>query len=349
MNRLLNVHNVFYGLSFLMLAAGLTAIISFFDLGGAVDRILKENMRSVEAAEKMASAVFRFSVVLSLSERHSRDSLEIEREVFNRTFLEACRDAENNLTIPGEKEIVDGIRDNYEKYASLSERYVTEPPSVSGELSFELSSISRTLRNQIDKLLDINRKAMTDASERAKRMARERSIWMILLSVIGLLATFYTQSFIQHSISMPLRDISRVLRRVNMSHYDLKVRRHFGEFEEISEQINDLIEKIAETASESRDARLHFHRIASALMESFQEPTLLFDLRKEMIFANRLARPIVIHAEAGKLLRRITDAIGAKEERVGVLMDGKTYFATIRTVETETFKTQGFLVRLETE
>jgi nitrogen fixation/metabolism regulation signal transduction histidine kinase len=190
---------------------------------------------------------------------------------------------------------------------------------------------------------------MMNASERAKRMARERSIWMILLAVIGLLATFYTQSFIRHSISMPLRDIGRVLRRINMGHFDLKVRRHPGEFEEISEQINDLIERIAETASEILDARLHFHRIASALMESFQEPALLFDSRQEMIFANRLARPMVIHSEAGNLLRRISDAIEAKEERIDVSMDGKTYFATIRTIETETFKPQGFLVRLETE
>jgi hypothetical protein len=98
---------------------GIYAVSLFAKLGGAIDVILRENFRSVlaaqhmkEAAERMDSALF-FSLVGE--EERGRRLYEQNLPVFR----ENLKIELNNITLPGEKELA-------EKTATLHDRYVKQ-------------------------------------------------------------------------------------------------------------------------------------------------------------------------------------------------------------------------------
>ena len=106
-----------YGASLIIVAVILAlAIVLLLRLGRASDAILQENYRSILAAEKMINDIERqdsgvLLILLNFQDlglREFRDS-----EV---SFLQWLGRAKDNITEPGEKELVDAIQQNYTQY-----------------------------------------------------------------------------------------------------------------------------------------------------------------------------------------------------------------------------------------
>src|SRR4051794_20836755 len=91
----------------LMVGLGLWAIVMFSRLGGNIDVILKENYRSVLAAEGMKEALERIDSALLFAiggeEKLAREQFDEYRPLFERN-LEI---EQGNITLPGEQEMAD--------------------------------------------------------------------------------------------------------------------------------------------------------------------------------------------------------------------------------------------------
>src|SRR5476649_2653089 len=109
---------IFLGLAplfILLVAMGLYAVTLFTHLGNRVDVILRENFRSVlagqqmkEAAERMDSALF-FSLV---GEEKRGRKLYVQNLP---AFRESLRIELGNITLPGEAELAEKVRQSHEK------------------------------------------------------------------------------------------------------------------------------------------------------------------------------------------------------------------------------------------
>src|SRR5262245_13308262 len=88
----------------IMVALGLWAIVMFSRLGGDIDVILKENYRSVLAAEGMKEALERmdssFLFAIGGHEEEAREQLAENRPLFDRNL----KVEQGNITLKGEQE-----------------------------------------------------------------------------------------------------------------------------------------------------------------------------------------------------------------------------------------------------
>jgi two-component system, NtrC family, sensor histidine kinase KinB len=106
-----------YGASLCIVAVILAlAIVLLLRLGRASDAILQENYRSILAAEKMINDIERqdsgaLLILLNFQELGLKEFRESEV-----SFLQWLGRARDNITEPGEKEVVEAIEHNYTQY-----------------------------------------------------------------------------------------------------------------------------------------------------------------------------------------------------------------------------------------
>ena len=121
-----------YGASLLLIIVVLSlAVVLILRLGRASESILQENYRSIQAAENMIDAVERqdSATLLILLGYERQGTAEFrENEIL---FLQWLGRAKDNITIPGEKEIIDNLEKSYTRYLSeisnLQFLYRSEP------------------------------------------------------------------------------------------------------------------------------------------------------------------------------------------------------------------------------
>ena len=113
----------------IMVGLGVWAIVMFARLGGRIDVILKENYRSVLAAEGMKEALERMDSSLLFAiggeEAQAREQFDEYRPMFERNL----KIEQGNITLPGEQEMADALAALRTRYYELAERFFALGPS----------------------------------------------------------------------------------------------------------------------------------------------------------------------------------------------------------------------------
>src|SRR5215510_4579279 len=117
-----------YGLLIIIiLAVSAWGIYHFVKLGRAIDVILVNNYKSIAAAENMKEALDRQdSVAIFFIAAHPQNARE-QFEANSRRFVHEFEIAANNITEPGESEIVADIRAKHQTYEQELESFLARP------------------------------------------------------------------------------------------------------------------------------------------------------------------------------------------------------------------------------
>jgi len=171
-------------------------------MGKVSQRILTDNYESVIAAQDMKESLERqdsaaLFVLLGEHQRASRQ-LHEHRQRFDAAFGRAA----NNITEPGEPEVIEAIRRERDGYYALFDAFLTEVGSLSAEDDINVAvseAIARRnsayftrlapafdrLRASCDRLLHVNQGAMLAKAEAAAGVAQR---WFLMtLTVAGVL------------------------------------------------------------------------------------------------------------------------------------------------------------------
>lgn len=128
----------YFGLFAIAAVLGLYGAKELSDLGPAVDIILKENYKSVLACQHMKEALERIDsgAVHLLMGATDLGNREIDENL--RRFAEALETELGNITLPGEGDLAQGVRDAFAQYdATLKKvRGTEEALSVRRETYF---------------------------------------------------------------------------------------------------------------------------------------------------------------------------------------------------------------------
>jgi two-component system, NtrC family, sensor histidine kinase KinB len=239
-----------YGASLILVVLVLAwAIFMLLRLGQASDSILRENYRSIQAAEHMIDAIERQdSAVLLYLLGYQQQGLKEFRE--NETaFLQWLGRARDNITIPGEKEIIDSIEQNYTTYLGEVGNLHLKGASHQGgaiNLYHELIlPLFRSTRDTCVKLREINHETMYAASNRAGQLSLQAvvslSVIGTLLVVIGVVVSF----FLARLISRPVTELKNAALQIAEGNYEVQVPvRGSAELALLADQFNQMVEKL---------------------------------------------------------------------------------------------------------
>jgi NtrC-family two-component system sensor histidine kinase KinB len=217
-----------YGAAILIIIVVLIwAFINLLKLGQASDAILKENYKSILAAENMIDAIERQdSATLLLLLGFPEEGLEQFRQN-EANFLQWFGRAKDNITIKGEEEIVDAIDQGYNLYlVNFSKLNLLRDSGIEQAVNFYHETLLASfisVRDACIGLRVINETTMFAASNRAKLVADRSIVSMVVVGLAALGLGLAFSLMLSNLLTRPVRQIMEGARKIAQGNYDVQI------------------------------------------------------------------------------------------------------------------------------
>ncbi len=220
-----------YGLACILMGLVVVwAVVNLVSLGRASDAILRENYRSILAAENMLSALERQDSAVLLILMGGAAEGEAQLRDGDAKFLQWLARAKDNVTISGEAKLIKSLESDYVRYrtqlAGLSARLARSRTGDAPDRKFYWDRVYPLfvgIRRACLHLRSLNEQTMYDASRRAARIAT-RAIWStIIVAALALFLALIFSFLLAHRISRPLGRFMKASRRIGEGDYQVQV------------------------------------------------------------------------------------------------------------------------------
>jgi two-component system, NtrC family, sensor histidine kinase KinB len=287
----------FGGLLLIILVVGGQGISRLTRLGGSIDVILRENYRSVIACERMKESVERIdsgALFVLLGEKEGGSSL-IDTNLPR--FAEALQTELDNITLPGEKERAWRIRDLFSRYQGLVKSLLSSgdaPFPARRDIYFgQLLPTFSAIKNSADEILQMNQKSMTDADERAKRLAASARWQMYVLLFAGIIIGLGFMLLAGRWILRPISLLTRSAEEIRRGNLDLVVPvASKDEVGALSEAFNQMAGAVREFRRSDRAKVYRYQKATQAAFSSLPEAVAVIDLDGQVEVATGPAKEI---------------------------------------------------------
>ena len=282
----------------IMIGLGLWAIAMFYRLGGNIDVILRENYRSVRAAEDMKEALERMDsaalfAIGGQEQRARSQSLE-----YRPKFEAALKVEQGNVTLPGEQELADDLTELYRQYGVLTDRLFAPLPDQGRErnqLYFgELLPLFDRIKGRADRVLDINQRNMEEMDLAARNAAARAMRLMVVALALATAVGGGVALLLSRSILEPIRIATRAARAISKGDLDQVVpvltRDELGE---LASAFNAMARTVRQFRAAGTANLLRAQRTAQATIDSFPDPVVVVDTAGQVERANPAARRIL--------------------------------------------------------
>jgi two-component system, NtrC family, sensor histidine kinase KinB len=210
------------GLVLMLLGAVVVwALVNIISLGQASDAILRENYRSISAANNMINSLDAQAVLLRASgAKEGGSAFLISMNEVEGAFLEWLGRARDNITIPGEAELVDQISRQFAEFRLEFKN------SIRDETAFSLDSLELLLhevRSTCRRLLVLNENTMYEASNQARVLSREALTSTLITALTALVSALVLSFILAEKVVKPIYQIGEASRRLSDGDYSVKV------------------------------------------------------------------------------------------------------------------------------
>lgn len=209
----------------LLLVAAVSAALSLLDLSHGIGRILEENFRSIQACVRMIQALERqdsTTLVLLVDPQSPEASLAPHAAA----FAQALAEAEANVTLPEEPQLLRRVRDGYAELETARRKLLEEMPEKPlVAYRTQVLPVFSKLQEDLLRLLEVNDEAMLAADSRARRHARLAGSWLGGLSALALLSLPFVSRTMQRNVLDRLGELREAVRAIA----DGDERRRLGE------------------------------------------------------------------------------------------------------------------------
>ncbi len=239
-----------YGASLILVVLILAwAMFMMLRLGRASESILRENYRSIQAAEHMIDAIERQdSAILLYLLGYQEQGLKEFRE--NETaFLQWLGRARDNITVPGEKEIIDSIEQNYTRYlGEVVNLHLKGASNQRGAINLYhelILPLFRSTRDTCVKLREINHETMYAASNRAGQLSLQAVLSMSVIGTLAVIIGVVFSFFLSRLISRPVTELKKAALQIAEGNYEVQVPvQGSAELALLADQFNQMAEKL---------------------------------------------------------------------------------------------------------
>ena len=274
------------GLALVVLA--ILAVRTISSLGAGAEAILKENYRSVLAAQRMLNALQAIDrAALFHVSGHSLDAAEIDRHVERLAGDLAVE--EHNITEPGEQEAAAQLRAGWDAYRTMLTELRAAPPAAASELYFgQLAEQFVAIRKSIDRILDLNQDAMLRKSDRARELAARMGTVMVVASLAVVLLGVVLTSLITGRLVQPLARLRQAADRIGAGDFSARVPvSGHDELAQLAATFNGMADRLDRYRRSSLGELLLAQQAAQSTIDSLPDAVVVFDAEGEVLIVNR--------------------------------------------------------------
>jgi signal transduction histidine kinase len=293
----------------ILLAVGVYAIVLFARLANVVDASVTNSYRSFTAASAM-------SVALAGMDREVSWVIAGPRVSNKNALLEYRQHFETNLdlliktsTLPGERALSLNVETNYQAFLKAVDKInsLETPDSRHQVYEQEMVPSGQTINSLLEKIHDLNHKAMLGTSQNIRNITQEVTRFMIFGMVLALLFSAYAGYQLGRSILEPIQLLTRATRELGEGKLDQPVpvatRDELGE---LAQAFNKMAAQLQEYRQSTTEKIVRLHRTMEATLASFPDPIFVLDKEGRIELKNPAADDLAssLHLE-GQLPDRL--------------------------------------------
>lgn len=288
----------------LMLLVLLASVGGFFRLGGYVDRILRDNYKSVVAAQQMKDALERQDSAATFYLAGQKGKARSQYAANHARFEKAFAAESDNVTEPGEQKLVNEIRSRYGLYHKHMDRLFAGSLPESAARAFYFETLEREflpLKEAAQAVLDVNQKAIVAADKDARAEANRSAILAAVVAVgAGTLAVLLTYRTV-NSLMTPIVSLTRQAEEVGAGHLAQRIdTRRDDEIGLLARAFNQMAERLT-VARRVEEERLHLaERMSDAALANLYDPVIVSDASGCVVHLNRAAEGLFGPDDAAK-------------------------------------------------
>ncbi len=288
-----------YGIAFIVMGLVVAwAVLNLVSLGRASDAILRENYRSILAAENMIDALERQDsavLLLFLGDPETGAGQFRENEA---RFLEWLARAKDNVTVPGEGKLIQDIEAEYAHYRRQFSAWTAagtnhKPPDRTLH-RYYLETVYLPfvrVRQDCRQLRHLNEAAMYKASERAGSVSN-RAIWStVIFAGSALIIALSFSLFLSGRIVRPLLLFMEAARKITSGDYAVRVPVETrDELGLLAEEFNRMTTQLERYRALNIEQIIAEKQKGEAILASIEDGLVVFDTALRVTGINPAAR-----------------------------------------------------------
>ena len=273
-----------------LLLVGAASLRTATSLGQSSQNILKDNYRSVLAAERMGDvldALDREALLRAVGRPAGGDDDLVRR------FEEELRVQEGNVTEQGEAEVTRRLRAAWEDYRQVyrSAGAAEEPLAV--YLDTVLPA-SQRVRSVAEEILDLNQDAMVRKSNEATRTAGRYLEVMLVATLVALALGLVASVSITARMVRPLSALSQAVRRFGEGDLESRARpKGRDEIAALGREFDTMADRLEQYRRSSLGELLQAQQAAQAAIDSLPDPVLMLSPSGRVLNLNQAAEGLL--------------------------------------------------------
>ena len=264
----------------ILLAVGAYAIVLFARLANVVDADVTNSYQSFTAASAM-------SLALAGMDREVSWVISGPRVSDKNALLEYRKHFETNLdllvkasTLPGEKALSLNVATNYQAFLKAVDAIssLDSPENQRQVYERDVVPSGQTINLLLQKIHDLNHKAMLATSQNIRNITQEVTRFMIFGMVLALLFSAYAGYQLGRSILEPIQLLTRATRELGEGRLDKPVPvTTQDELGELAQAFNKMAAQLQEYRQSTTEKIVRLHRTMEATLASFPDPIFVLD------------------------------------------------------------------------
>jgi len=272
----------------------------FRDLGDDIETILRENYRSVVAAQDMKEALERIDSRLD-GARSGRLAEAARAVPAHRAALGRALDLErSNVTLPGEAEAAEAIERTVARYDDATARLLALPDDAARGALYEaeLAPLFLELKGLCDRVLDMNHRAMVEADRKARAAADGATLIAgLAAALIAGVGLIFTRSLVR-TILRPIADLTASVVAISKGDLDQVLAPPAQEeLGRLAAAFNAMAKSLRAFKKSSLGDLIQAREAAQAAIDSIADPVLVFDAGKRVTIRNCAAKERLTEGE----------------------------------------------------
>ena len=265
-------------------------------LGSHSQTILKDNYRSVLAAQRMKEAIERMDSA-ALFIIAGRPDKGLPQAAQNRPLFEAeLKVQEGNITEPGEAEVTTRLRVLWTEYQRKFDHLVElKDPQASRQFYFtELEPGFEKVKNTADEILALNQDAMVRKSDDVQRAAERMNNITIGAVVAAVILGLFLSTLLTQRILRPLSQLSQATKSLGEGNFNARANLHGNdELAQLARDFNSMADRLSQYRNSSLGELLQAQLAMQAAIDSLPDPVVIFGVGGDVTNVNRTAETLL--------------------------------------------------------
>lgn len=303
------------------------ALVSVNLIGSSAQNILRENYRSVLAAQRMKDAIERMDsgALFLVSGQRARGLAQAAAS--RKRFESELQIEEDNITEHGEKESVRTLRRTWEVYKQRFDALTADadperaegadPDALRAQYFQRLEPAFVAVKDAADEILGVNQDAMVRKSDRARQSAQRLSQVAAAAAVTAFLLGIFASSVLTSRLLRPLSRLSQTARRIGAGDLDSRAQvEGRDELALLATDFNTMAEHLKRYRTSSLGELLAAQHAAQSAIDSIPDPVLVFDTAGGIVHTNQIAERLLGAEMSPRALEPVTEPLSQVEPAV---------------------------------